>query len=133
MSAVPESNVDIVALNLVMNAVVDDVMKPGDALAELFDRMATMARNIGGDHRIAMADWQELLDNFSDSEVESVMRRQEFAFCEAWAQRWLLCQMVKFIHSNLENDCLKSSAASAIESVIYNNDGTVESWKIRQP
>ena len=79
MPTAPESNVDIVAPNLVMNAVIDDVLKPGDALAELFDQMATMARNIGGDHRVAMADWQELLDNFSDSEVKSVLRRQEFS------------------------------------------------------
>jgi len=128
----PKSNADQVALNLVVNAMVDEVSRPGEALAELFDRMATMARDIGGDARAATADWQGALDNWDDSEAKPLMARQDQAIGDTWAKRWMLCEMVKRLHENLEHDCLEHVAASKIERVTYSDDGRLESWTFKQ-
>jgi len=131
MTKLPESNASIVAHDLVFNAMVDDVTNPGEALALLFEKMAVMARNIGGEYRAARADGEQLL-SAADAEIEATIRRQEFAFGESWAQRWMLCLMTKCLYGDLERDCLNSPAASAIASVKYADDGTVETWRIRR-
>jgi hypothetical protein len=128
----PESNADQVALNLVINAMVDEVTKPGESLAQLFDRMAAMARDIGGDSRAATSDWQGALDNWDDSEAKPLMARQDQAIGDTFAKRWMLCEMVKRLHENLEEDCLEHVAASKIERITYADDGTLESWSFRR-
>lgn len=128
----PESNADQVALNLVVNAIVDEVTTPGASLAKLFDWMAAMARDIGGDFRAATADWQGALDNWDESEATPLANRQGQAMGDTWAKRWLLCEMVKRLHEDLERTCLEHPAASKIERVTYGDDGTLESWSLRR-
>ena len=119
----PESNADIVALNLVDHAIVDDIIDPGEALAKLFDRMAEMARDIGGDHRVANADWQELFKTMDRSDIEPVVDRQAQAMGDTWSKRWMLCMMAKRLHKELEAQCLDHPASSKIERVTYARDG----------
>jgi hypothetical protein len=128
----PESNADQVALNLVVTAIVDEVTTPGESVAKLFDRMAAMSRDIGGDFRAATADWQGVLDNWDESEAKPLVNRQAQAMGDTWAKCWLLCQMVKRLHEDLERSCHEHPAASKIERVTYGHNGTLESWALRR-
>jgi len=128
----PESNVDNVALNLTYNAIVAEVASPGESLAQLFERMAAMSRDIAGEYRVANADWQALLDSWDSSEVEPVVNRQAQALGDTWAKRWMLCKMVERLYGDLERSCLEHPAASKIARVTYAKDGTLESWSLRR-
>lgn len=72
----PESNADAVALNLVHNAIVDDINTPGEPIAELLESMVAIARNIGGDRRSATADWQDALSRLDPTEASDLGDRQ---------------------------------------------------------
>ena len=128
----PESNADLVALNIVDNAIVDDFNSPGEALARLFEQMAAMSRDISGDYRVATADWEKLIESMDQSEIGPTIGRQEQAFGDTWAKRWMLCVMAKTLHKQLEYRCLDHPAASKIQRVIYAEDGSLESWSLRR-
>lgn len=139
----PESNADIVAYKLVYRAVVDDINDPGNAIALLFESMAAISRDIGGDQRAAIADWNSVVPDlhgveFSEMQpvelpqVPPLVNRQALAMAEAWAKRWMLMHMAKHLCEELERVCMESPAASAIESIEYDESGRkVESWKGR--
>lgn len=131
MDTLPESNGDNVALNLVVHAIVDEINTPGEALAGLLDRMAAMSRDIGGDFRVATADWHEMLKIGDEIEIKPVVDRQAQAMGDSWAKRWLLCLMFKRLYEDLEHCCLNHPAATKLERVTYAEDGTLESWSLR--
>jgi hypothetical protein len=81
----PKSNADIVALNLVDHAIVDEINTPGESLAKLFDRMAAICRDIGGEYRVANADWNDLVKSLDQSAIEPVVNRQAQTFGDTWA------------------------------------------------
>ena len=130
----PESNADIIALNLVHHAIVDDINDPGNAVATLLERMSAMSRNIGGDERAANADWRGAvsdLENASNSEIEPLVNRQVLAIGDTWSQRWMIMHMAKYLYHELERVCMDHPAASAIESISYTDDGGLDAWKQR--
>jgi len=132
---VPTTNADIVSANLVLNAIVGDINDPGKSLAELLETMATMSRNIGGDHRAASSDWNDAIPtivNKTDKEIQELVSRQELAIGETWAQRWMLMHLAKHLQDELERQCIESPAATAIESIVYTDDGRVETWSLRK-
>ena len=96
--------------------------------------MATISRNIGGDHRAATSDWQDATADLaanSEADIKDLVNRQELAIGDTWAQRWMLTHMAKHLFQELERQCLDSPAATAIANVTYSDDGTVESWAQR--
>src|SRR5438477_8570190 len=109
VAKLPDSNADIIALNLVHDAIVDEINKPGEALALLFSRMASISRDIGGDFRADRADWQDVLDNLPDideSEFKSIAGSQSLLIGNSWAKNWMLCLIAKHLHALLEEQCL---------------------------
>lgn len=130
----PDSNADNVALNLVMNAIVGEINTPGESLAGLLDRMAAISRNVGGDFRGAGSDWKEAVSGIgtiNETEIKNLVNRQELAMGDTWAQQWMLMQLAKRLYEELEMRCLESPAAVAIESIEYDNDGSVLRWTMR--
>src|SRR5262245_50944817 len=118
----PESNADLVALNLANHAIVDDVLKPGDAIAELLDRMATIARDIAGDHRYTSADWFGVVDNLNEvprTEIHEMMDRHGMAMTEVWAKQWMLSRIAKHLHEELDRVCHECPPPAFIASVEY--------------
>lgn len=133
-SKMPDSNADIVALNLVYHAIVDDLNDPGNAVAALLESMAKISRNIGGDQHATDTDWQSGtcdLTSVELSELGLLVNRQELTMGGIWAQRWMLMHMAKHLCEELERVCMESPTASAIESITYNDSGAVEAWKER--
>lgn len=129
----PESNADMVALNLVHHAIIEEVNARGESLARLFDRMAKMAHDIGDDFRLAKIDWDEFVNiGFDQSETQAVVNRQAQTLGDTWAKGWMLCMMAKHLYELLEERCLDHPAVSQIERVNYADDGTLESWKARR-
>lgn len=128
----PESNADNVALNLVYDAIVDDTQKPGDAIAELLEKMAGMAREIGRVNRFTNAEWRNMVAEFgTESDIKSVVDGHLEAAGDMWAQEWMLCNMAKHLHDQLERNCLDFPFAEKIESIKYERSGKVESWTQR--
>ena len=129
----PNSNADNVALNLVMNAIVGEINTPGQSLAELFDRMSAISRNIGGDYRAASTDWKDFVSDIGESnktEIKDVVNRQERTIAETWAQQWMLMQLAKRLYQELEMRCIESPAATAIEKIVYDDEGRVLQWML---
>ena len=132
----PQSNADIVALNLVYDAFIDEINTPGQSLAQLLEQMASLSRDIGGDFHAGGADWEQMLEQPQDaieSEFEPTVGRQALTIGDIWAKRWMLCMMAKHIHAKLEEECLDHPAASKIEVIAYGEDGSVDSWSTRKP
>lgn len=131
---IPDSNADIVAFNLVCGAIVDNVTNPGTAIARLLEIMAAMSRNVGGDVHAANTDWHGSLSELADGrnpDFAPIVNRQELTIGEIWAQQWMLAHIAKHLYLELERTCMESPAAPAIQSVMYSNAGTVETWKKR--
>ena len=130
-SQIPESNADIVALNLVYHAIIDDINDPGKAIAVLLESMARISRNIGGDERAANADWRAVVSDSSSvelSEVRPLVNRQELAIGDTWAQRWMLMHMAKHLFEELERVCMESrlpsrSNRSSTMNLVRSNHG----------
>ena len=130
----PDSNADNVALNLVINAIVDEINTPGESLARLFDRMSAISRNVGGDFRVAGSDWNDAVSYIGavdETEIKNLVNRQELAMGDTWAQHWMLMQLAKHLYEELEMRCLNSPAATAIERIEYDHDGSVLRWTTR--
>jgi len=131
----PSSNVDHVAMNVVENAFVDSVYNPGEAIALLLEKMAAMARDIGGAHRACVTDWNSVLPSLrvaDEAELEPMVKRQVLTEGDTWAQEWMLCQMAKHLYERFEYRCLcETPFAEHIESVEYEDDGRVRQWKQR--
>jgi hypothetical protein len=125
-----ESNCDNVALNLVYAAIVDAVDKPGHAIAELLERMAKMAREIGEANRAAATDF--LGSGIEPSELETMMQRQVLTAGETWALNWMLAHMSKHLCEELEMRCENDPYAAHIESIEYETDGSVKRWSERK-
>ena len=131
----PESNASNVAFNLVSHAMVDEHISPGEALAQLFEKMANITRNVAGDQRVASSDWNEGfvgLKAKSDEELSELFGRQELAIGETWAQQWLLTHIAKVFYEEMERLCLASPVATAMKSVVYDASGKVESWSLHE-
>lgn len=131
---IPDSNADIVAFNLVCDAVVDNIIDPGTAVAGLLEIMAAMSRNVGGDINAAKSDWHDSMSELAQArnpDFGPIVNRQELTIAEIWAQRWMLANIAKHLYLELERTCMESPAAAAIQSVTYSNSGAVETWKKR--
>lgn len=132
----PESNADNVAVNLVFDAIIKDVHKPGDAIADLLEKMAAMAREIGAESRVTNADRHSVVDEMKkdgieQSEMLEMTRRHLTAGGDIWAREWMLCNMAKHLHHRLEVSCTEFPLAAAIETVEYESDGSVKCWHQR--
>jgi len=126
---IPDSNVDIVAFNLVNGAIIDDVNNPGTAIASLLEAMAGMCRNMGAEIQSANKDWQDSM--LDVAEARNAVDRQGLTLGNTWALSWLVTHMAKRLYHELERTCMESPVASAIESITYSNSGDVETWKTR--
>jgi hypothetical protein len=130
----PESNADIVAVNLVFNAIVNDVHNPGHAIAALLEKMAGFAREIGNVNTFANADWKKMVAemDLSQPEAKAVMAGHLEAAGDIWAHQWLLCNMAKHLHHQLKKRCDEWPFAAGMKSVEYADDGSVISWTSRE-
>jgi hypothetical protein len=128
----PASNGELVALNLVEHAIIDELIKPGVALADLFDRMAQIARDMGGEYSSVTRDWREAMERLhAGHAVDSggLVGRQELAIGDAWCKRWMLCLIAKKRHERLEERLGEDPAAKVIKTISYSEDGSLDSWR----
>jgi hypothetical protein len=131
---IPKSNADVIALNVVDHAIVDEINRPGEALAGLFLKMAAMAHDIGAEHSAAASDWHEVLANVENhdvSDLSNLVDRQALTLGDTWSKRWMLAFLAKHIYRALERACIQSPAAPAIARVEYENDGSLRSWTLQ--
>jgi hypothetical protein len=133
----PESNVENVALNLVYDAIVDDVNNTGEAVGALLDRMARIAREIGHAYRASNIDWNEEMSEYVGEDMvpgqfEQLIHRVGLTTGEAWAQYWMLTHLARNLCKQLEMICDNDPFAAHIESIEYEADGSVKSWSQRK-
>lgn len=79
-------------------------------------------------------DWKDAVSDVGsadEAEIKNLVNRQELAIGDTWAQQWMLMQLAKHLYHELEMRCLESPAATAIEKVVYDDNGNVVRWTMR--
>ena len=133
-SLIPESNVNVVAFNVAYHAVVDELIRPGAALVDLFSRMSQLAQELAGISHAAQSDWDGLSSNGPiDAEMVGTVERQSLSIEEAWAIQWALAHIAKHVHRELERVCLEHPAAQCIQSIEYDDQAHAVRWQRRTP